>query len=139
MTEKEVAKRKCEEFVRKRTSKTVSVSISNSTVKIKPTEDLKSLGKFWVEVLQHPSNYPKEKNTYEELSKRNQIELKVEDIHVSIFSTTGCLMIQGTDADKWFLKTFSSVMERYNYEIPFKPKSDSHKEEKSTRKKRETK
>lgn len=125
MTSKAEAKGVCQEFVKKHVKKTVSVSIAESTVKISPENCSKSLGRFWVEVLQHSQNYPEKDYDYEMLEDSKRIRLKVKGIKVTINLTTGDLMIQGTDSAKWFLDTFAGVMDRYD-ESPPDSTPDSH-------------
>ena len=58
-----------------------------------------------------------------------QVILKVDTVTLTVFMTTGTLMIQGNHVLDWFLRQFQSIMD--NYDAPVKeqkPTSEAFKQ-----------
>ena len=117
MDEKAAFETKLVNFVKSRTAEVVQLDLSKPSIAvIKQTErGSKCLGTFWMEVLQHPNNYPKERYPYRRIEDKWGYKdlLRVADVTISVYST-GTLTIQGKSLLDWILRKFSRAMDEYD-------------------------
>lgn len=81
-----------------------------------------SLASLWVRVLQHHNNYPVQRYPYRTLYEANgvrKIALNIDDVTMTVFLSTGTLMIQGNFVLEWFTKRFEDILN--NYDAPEGP------------------
>lgn len=120
MGEKAAAEKGLEDFVKSKTAESVCLDLSTPSIvviKRKGKHGSILLGTFWMNVLQHPNNYPVQRYPYKKLYDKNghyKVMLRVDDVTMTVYMSTGTLTIQGSFVLDWFLKRFSKVMEYYD-------------------------
>lgn len=120
MGEKAAAEKGLEDFVKSKTAESVCLDLSTPSIvviKRKGKHGSILLGTFWMNVLQHPNNYPVQRYPYKKLYDKNghyKVILRVDDVTMTVYMSTGTLTIQGSFVLDWFLKRFSKVMEYYD-------------------------
>lgn len=120
MGEKAALETRLEDFVKSKTAESVYLDLSApSTIVIKRRGKHGSvlLGTFWMNVLQHPNNYPVQRYPYKKLYDKNRnykVMLRVDDVSMTVYMSTGTLTIQGSFVLDWFQKRFAKVMDAYD-------------------------
>ncbi|CAH1792591.1 unnamed protein product [Owenia fusiformis] len=75
-----------------------------------------TLASTWVNILQHPDNYPTSLYAYKSLKDRTsgveKVMLKTDDITFTVFMKTGTLTLQGNFAHEWFVQHFKGILDR---------------------------
>lgn len=135
MDEETALEKSIKEFVFSKTNEEVYVDISRSniiSVKRKSKAGSVALAMFWLRVFRHQNNYPMPKYPYKELYDKqgnNKVILKVDTVTLTVFMSTGTLMIQGNLILEWFLNHFPSIMAHYDAPVcgP-QPKTDAHRQ-----------
>lgn len=123
------------EFVFSKTNEEVYLDISKSnivSVKRKSKAGSVALAMFWLRVFRHQNNYPMPKYPYKELYDKqgnNKVILKVDTVTLTVFMSTGTVMIQGNLVIDWFLNHFPSIMAHYDAPVGGpQPKIDVHRQ-----------
>ncbi|XP_062574009.1 uncharacterized protein LOC134235860 [Saccostrea cucullata] len=124
-----------QDFVKSKTAESVYLDLSSPSiivVKRRGKQGSILLGTFWMNVLQHPNNYPVQRYPYKKLYDKNghyKVMLRVDDVSITVYMTTGTLTIQGSFVLDWFLKRFSKVMDAYDMpHLEPQPVSDGYLE-----------
>ncbi|CAH1793131.1 unnamed protein product [Owenia fusiformis] len=74
-------------------------------------EDSK-LYSIWLDVLQHPENYPKSLHKYQlQPDLGGMMVLETLDVTFKVYISTSTLTIEGSFAEEWFLKNFLRILE----------------------------
>lgn len=108
------------DFVKARTGERVYIDLSTpSVVLIRVVSALGSsaLSAFWLNILQHPNNYPVQHYPYRRLYHKNgtyKVVLTVDDVTLTVSMTLGSLKMKGEFVLYWFQTQFLRVL--YSYE-----------------------
>lgn len=108
-----------QDFVFKRIGERVRLDLgTEGQVAIAPVSPHGStiLGIFWVQVVQHPNNYPPRHYPYRHLYQaagKHVVALGVDTVCITVCLATGKLTISGTLALDWFVMRFSGIMQAY--------------------------
>ncbi|XP_033735720.1 uncharacterized protein LOC117324153 isoform X3 [Pecten maximus] len=112
-------------FVSNKIGESVYLDLSKSKfviIKHKVKRGSISLASLWIRVLQHHNNYPVQHYPYRTLYEANgnrKIKLKIDDVTMTVFLTTGTLTIQGNFVLEWFTQRFEDILR--NYDAPDGP------------------
>ncbi|OWF42190.1 uncharacterized protein LOC110461445 [Mizuhopecten yessoensis] len=125
MAEDTAIEKHIKSFVSNKIGESVYLDLSKSKfviIKHKIKTGSISLASLWVRVLQHRNNYPVQRYPYRTLYEANgnqKISLKIDDVTMTVFLSTGTLMIQGNFVLEWFTKRFEDILR--NYDAPDGP------------------
>ncbi|XP_041354358.1 uncharacterized protein LOC121372152 [Gigantopelta aegis] len=125
MAEEAAIEKHVRTFVSAKTGEMVYLDISKErTVCIKHVSKRGStaLAILWINVLQHPNNYPLKRFPYRKMYKRaskgdDRVILQVDGMKVSVFMASGTLTICGQFAIEWFVDRFPGIMDAYGSPI----------------------
>ncbi|XP_060069061.1 uncharacterized protein LOC132549158 [Ylistrum balloti] len=112
-------------FVSNKIGEQVYLDLSRSKsviIKHKVKRGSISLASLWIRVLQHHNNYPVQHYPYRTLYEANgnrKINLNIDDVTITVFLSTGQLVIHGNFVLEWFTKRFEDILR--NYDAPDGP------------------
>lgn len=80
-----------------------------------------TLASFWVNVLQHPMNYPPKLNRYSKQYDRvtggDRLQVKADDISLTVHMATGALVLEGKYVYDWFTTKFGRLLDHYDMDF----------------------
>ncbi|CAG2209035.1 unnamed protein product [Mytilus edulis] len=107
------------DFVWARTGETVYTDLSTPSVVL--LRDVKTCGStalaaLWLNILQHPNNYPVQRYPYRKLYQTNgtyKVVLTVDDVTLTVSMSLGSLKMKGEFILHWFQSNFLKVLDAY--------------------------
>lgn len=107
------------DFVWARTGETVYTDLSTPSVVL--LRDVKTSGStalaaLWLNILQHPNNYPVQRYPYRKLYQTNgtyKVVLTVDDVTLTVSMSLGSLKMKGEFILHWFQSHFLKVLDAY--------------------------
>lgn len=111
------------DFVWARTGETVYIDLSTPSVVLirdVTVHGSTALAALWLNILQHPNNYPVLRYPYRKLYNKNgtyRVVLTVDDVTLTVSMTLGSLKMKGEFILHWFQSQFLKVLDAYEKSV----------------------